>query len=272
MSSGERFPSVLPPNPRGPHEEGLAFQPARPALLASQLLSVGINVAAIQEARTAEGSLRTGPFLRFCSGAVKGHFGVELWFHLDHKLWNFGSSDSAAICFEANCCTVLVQDPRRLGVLFRKGSCQIVFFALHAPHRGKSSQEIAQWWADTEDILFRSSNGKLLVAGADCNARVESEYVSSCGSEEQDQPGDLLHSCLHKCGLWAPATFADVQSGPTWTFVQRRNGATTRPDFVFLPLAWRASLIQAWTSPEIVAANMVIDHQSGHGCGCSRYC
>ena len=49
-------------------------------------------------------------------------------------------------------------------------------------------------------------------------------------------------------------------SGPTWTFVQRRNGATTRPDFVFLPLAWRASLIQAWTSPEIVAANMVIDH------------
>ena len=48
--------------------------------------------------------------------------------------------------------------------------------------------------------------------------------------------------------------------GPTWTFVQRRNGATTRPDFVFLPLAWRASLIQAWTNPEVVAANMAMDH------------
>ena len=114
---------TLATNLRGSHEEGLAFQPARPALLASQLLSAGINVAAIQEARTAEGSLRTGPFLRFCSGAVKGHFGVELWFHLGHKLWHFGSSPSAAVCFEADCFTVLAQDPRRLGVLFRKGSC-----------------------------------------------------------------------------------------------------------------------------------------------------
>ena len=139
----------------------------------------------------------------------------------------------------------------------------MVFFALHAPHRGKDSQEIAKWWADTETILYRASNSKLLLVGADCNASlgsVESVHVSSCGSEEQDQSGDLLHSCLHKCGLWAPATFADVQSGPTWTFVQRRNGATTRPDFVFLPLAWRASLIRAWTNPEVVAANMVMDH------------
>ncbi|CAE7817460.1 unnamed protein product [Symbiodinium sp. CCMP2592] len=56
-------------------EEGLAFQPARPALLAGQLHEAGIHCAAIQETRTAEGVVSTSGFLRFCSGATKGHLG-----------------------------------------------------------------------------------------------------------------------------------------------------------------------------------------------------
>ena len=158
--------------------------------------------------------------------------------------------------FSPDCFVVLFSDPRRLGVLFRRGSFQIVFASLHAPHRGTSEHE-------TETILYRAAAGRVLVVGADCNASigtVETTCVSSCGAEEQDLTGGLLHSCMHKCDLWAPATWADIQEGPGWTFVQRRNGAVARLDFVLLPAAWRQGSIKTWTCPDISAANMVVDH------------
>ena len=117
-------------------EEGIAFSPAKPALLAKQLDSAGIHCAAIQEARTAEGYVNTGSYLRFCSGCRSGHLGVELWFRSGHPLWDNGSGGEASVRFDLAHFVVLFQDPRRLAVLFRKGGCQLVFAALHAPHRG----------------------------------------------------------------------------------------------------------------------------------------
>ena len=244
-------------------EEGIAFSPAKPALLAKQLDSAGIHCAAIQEARTAEGYVNTGFYLRFCSGCRSGHLGVELWFRSGHPLWDNGSGSEASVRFDAAHFVVLFQDPRRLAVLFRKGGCQLVFAALHAPHRGHNAEDIQAWWTETEGLLHRASSGHLLIVGADCNASlgsVETDHVSHHGGEEQDQSGALLHACLLKWGLWAPATFAHVQEGPTWTFAQRRNGALARPDFVFMPVQWRLGWVRAWTDPSIMAANMVLDH------------
>ena len=42
--------------------------------------------------------------------------------------------------------------------------------------------------------------------------------------------------------------------------MQRRNGALARPDFVLLPIEWADGLVSTWTDPDIVAANIVIDH------------
>ncbi|CAE7291651.1 unnamed protein product [Symbiodinium sp. CCMP2592] len=248
---------------RGPAEEGLSFQPARPALLANQLSLAGVTCAAIQEARTEEGHLTTGQYLRYCSGAQKGHLGVELWFQRGAVLIHFPGTDRQHVRFDPNRFVVLFKDPRRLGVLFKQGGFQVVFVALHAPHRGMTPEELSTWWRETEELVFRVSGGRLLIIGADCNASlgsVESAHVSSHAAELQDLSGDLLHSCLKKWGVWAPATWASIQRGPTWTFVQRRNGARARPDFVFLPCEWADGHVTTWTSPDVVAANMVIDH------------
>ena len=242
--------------------EGLSFKPARPALLASQLAAAQIQVAAIQEARTDEGQLNTGGFLRFCSGSVKGHFGVELWFRDGHKLVTFGQSRDC-VAFDVAAFTVLHKDPRRIAVFFKRGSCKIVFVSLHAPHRGTEPSQLAAWWAETETILHRVSRDRTLVIGADCNASigsVESSSVSTCGAEEQDDAGCFLHSVLRKCNLWAPATWDYVQQGPTWTYAQRRNGALNRPEFVLLPQEWQQGNVSSWTDASITAANMVIDH------------
>ena len=38
------------------------------------------------------------------------------------------------------------------------------------------------------------------------------------------------------------------QSGPSWTFAQRRNGALTRPDFALLPMQWGSGKSATWTA------------------------
>ena len=248
---------------RSQPDEGLAMVPARPALLARQLEEHGVGWAAIQEARTPVGFVHTGGFLRFCSGGLKGHLGVELWFRSGYPLASCDDAQKQNFCFEKDAFIVLHRDPRRLLVLFKKGTCQILFAGLHAPHRGHPPGEISEWWNSTEALLHRESRGRLLVVGADCNTSigsVESRHVAGAEPEVQDHAGDCLHSLLHKCELWAPATWPQIQHGAGWTYVQRRNGALSRPDFVLLPLVWQSGVIQAWTAPGITAANMVVDH------------
>ena len=244
-------------------DEGLAFQPAKPALLAGQLERSGVHFAAVQEARTDEGTLHSGSFFRFCSGSSRGHFGVELWFRRNHKLITFHEHSKPAVVFDPANFVVLFKDPRRIGVLFKQGDCQIVFVSLHAPHRGSPHDELQDWWQQTELILFQASRGKLLVVGADCNAAVgsvTSAHVGQEAAEEQDFPGDMLHTLCHKCELWLPATFSYVQHGPSWTFAQRRNGALTRADYVLFPISWSSGKIQTWTDASVTAGNMVLDH------------
>ncbi|CAE7884795.1 unnamed protein product [Symbiodinium microadriaticum] len=143
-------------------------------------------------------------------------------------------------------------------------------FADMAPARGAmlakqlvDHKVLDTWWSETENLLCRESRGRLLVVGADCNAAlgsVSSAAVSEAEAEEQDHAGGCLHAVLHKCELWAPATWPTHQVGPGWTFMQRRNGALSRPDFILLPESWKTGEVQAWTEAGITAANLVIDH------------
>ena len=145
----------------GQKDEGLAFRPAGPAMLASQLETHGVHCAAIQEARTQEGFLYTGSFLRFCSGGQRGHLGVELWFRRDHRLLRHSTmSDAEPVTFVKPSFVVLFQDPRRLVVLFKQANLQIIFASLHAPHRGHDEAIIRHWWRETELLLHRESRGR----------------------------------------------------------------------------------------------------------------
>ena len=63
----------------GNAEEGIAYKPARPTLLAEGLQKAGVQVAFLQETRTEVGVLRTQGFIRFCSGAERGTLGTEIW-------------------------------------------------------------------------------------------------------------------------------------------------------------------------------------------------
>ena len=166
---------------------------------------------------------------------------------------------SSPTVFEQRSFDVLFKDPRPLAVLLKQGGFQIVFASFHAPQRGTPPGESAEWWADTEKLLFR-------VAKGDCNAclgSVESETVSNVGAEEQDLPGELLHTLMRKCELWAPATWAGfslVRHGPLRKGAMGRLHAQTSLCFQCSGEAAKVQLGQLVTAPDIIFANMVLDH------------
>ena len=243
---------------------GLALVAGRPALLADSLGRAAVHAAALQEARTEAGFLRTGGFLRFSSGSAAGQLGVELWFKDGFRLVNpVGGAEATPVVFAKEAFSVLRADSRRLLMLLHSGSVQLCFASLHAPHRGTERAIVNQWWDDTTVLFDRLLRGRPLFVGGDFNATlgsIGSTAVDDFGAEEEDESGALLHAFILRCGLWVPATWAACHSGSSWTFLQKRNKAHTRIDFTCVPACWAEASCQSWVDPGINVGQAYIDH------------
>ena len=243
--------------------DGIAFVPARPAILAECLQSAGVCVAALQEARTSEGTLCTDPYLRFCSGALKGQFGVELWFKTGCNIVVCDSDSKRTINFERADFLVLHTDPRRIFVLFSKAGTAFLFVSAHAPHKGSESHLIDSWWAETRRLLDTFGRRAPLIFMGDFNAAIGSVCSPAIGSlhqDSQDFAGEYLHDLAILHSLWVASTFDGVHSGPGGTYVQKRNGQESRLDFICLPGSWSKSQVSSWVDPSIHAGQPIIDH------------
>ena len=247
---------------------GLAMQVAKPAILAQTLDKAGVDAVALQESRCEQGVLRTGNFLRFCSGHEGKQFGCELWFREGHS---FLASGKIKLCFRKDAFSVRYADPRRLFVLLKHGRTQCMFVSVHAPHRAVELHQLRDWWVETRRLCRELIRCDMIVFGGDCNAclgNVVSASVQDFGSESQDVPGEQLHMLLQDLGLWVPSTFEGVHSGQTWTYMHKRGGATTRPDFVAIPLSWQGGCITSRVEPEVHAGQACLDHLAVL-CSCS---
>ena len=242
---------------------GLAYAAGRPAMLAACLSKAGVHIAALQEARTEAGFLRTDGYLRFASGGTAGCLGVELWFRDGHALLTeaTGGHHISAFCKEAF--VTGHKDSRRLLMHFHSGPIKLCFASLHAPHRGTEHAKLAGWWEETLSILRHASAKAPIVVGGDFNASVGSLCCTKIGDvspEEQDESGSYLKELLDICHCWLPSTWEHCHTGQSWTYVQKRNGLPTRPDFVGLPDCWGHAQVSSWVDPEIHVGQPYIDH------------
>ena len=243
--------------------QGLAYQPARAALLAEQLHEHGIHVAFLQETRAEEGSSRVGAFLRYASGANRGQYGTEIWFRDQYSRLGQEAQRQCANQFDRTSVVVVYSDPRRMFVRFTGQSLSILFVALHGPHRATEKPVIVTWWRETAHLLDQHSRQSYLVLGGDCNASlgsITSGHVQGLGAEDEDLAGEYLHLIARTYSLCAPATFADFHSGPTHTYIQKHGRYLCRPDFVLVPQDWLQSDVHSWTEPAIQAAHSTPDH------------
>ncbi|CAE7737850.1 unnamed protein product, partial [Symbiodinium sp. CCMP2456] len=248
-------------------EEGLAYQPARAALLADQLAKGGIHVAMLQETRAAEGMSVCGPFLRYASGSVRGQFGTEIWLRAGHPLVTKTAGPDGTVSvetFRKEAIAVLMVDTRRVLLRFSGRDISILFVAFHAPHRATEACLVDSWWAETKRLIRQHRRDSLVVLGGDCNASVGSVVSSHIGrplaAESEDIPGEHLHVLLADSDLWLPATFDSCHTGETHTYTHKNGKHTCRPDFVAIPELWARGRVTSWCDPSIHAAHSTPDH------------
>ena len=140
---------------------------------------------------------------------------------------------------------------------------RILFASLHAPHRGAEAPILSAWWAETKRLLENHASKGVVYLLGDFNAAVGSLTSRSVGdldADVQDVAGDHLHDLLHRLSLWVPSTFQGVHSGPSGTYVQKRNQAESRNDFIAIPDCFDQCSIRSWVEPRIHAGQPVIDH------------
>ena len=244
-------------------DEGLAYKPARAALLAQQLCYHNVQVAMLQETRCQEGFSLVGPFLRFASASIRGQFGTEVWVRQDHPLLTPISGGCAPECLAKPNLIAVASDERRFLLRYTSRSISILFVALHAPHRANEACIIDKWWQETKRLLRHHRRDSFLVIGGDCNASVGSRVTAAVGhlaAEHEDLAGTHWHQVLVEFDLYLPATLDECHSGPSHTYTHKNGKLTCRPDYVAIPTAWQSGNVASWCEPAIHAAHSTPDH------------
>ena len=236
--------------------------PGRAVILAKQLDAAGIQIAFIQEARSAQGSSQAGPYHRFSSGALRGQWGTEIWFRVGSTLFQREVPQTSGV-IKRSAIIDLYADPRRFLARLAVDGQSFLLVCLHGPNRATEAADIESWWDRTLELIHTHLRKDVLIVAGDMNASigsVVSDHFDAVAAETEDPAGAKLHELALRFQLWGPATFFDHHRGASHTYVQKKNGRLCRPDFVLIPLAWRAGLITSWTDPAIHAAHPHQDH------------
>ena len=227
------------------------------AEIVQQMTEKGFHIA-IQESRARyTQTVQTGPYVRLISQASRGQGGVELWLHTDHfqEILQTPLQPSKDIL-------VWSQDSRHIAVHIDCQGFQLDIISAYAPQKGRDAQDIDAWWQDMQNVLQqRTWRAPLLFCG-DLNCRigsVESEGIQSCGADLEDQGGVLFRELCTTQKLVVPATFSELQQGPTHTYIGTR-GQRTRNDYIAVSEACLPGVTKAWVDDAIDLLNGDRDH------------
>ena len=112
--------------------------------LRAQFRSHGLTLLGVQEARSERDCTSSEDvFLRLSSGALRGHYGLELWVNLRQP---FAWRGRKALCFCRRDFCVLHADPRMLFVRVCNPHFGGLLVVDHAPQSGRPRSERQQWW------------------------------------------------------------------------------------------------------------------------------
>ena len=148
----------------------------------------GIHLIGMQESRMDCGPKRVQhPYVCFCSAAVQGNFGCQLWIHTALSPAFTCTGDS--VSFDVGRATILVQEPRILVVLLPAGSLLFACVVAHSPVAETGPAEAAAWWQHFDSAFRRIPRRAIPVLFVDANARfvpTEEAHSASNGIPKGD--------------------------------------------------------------------------------------
>lgn len=141
---------------------------------------------------------------------------------------------------------------------------QLVLVSAHAPHWGKSSADIKQWWEQLDDHIGQYVGQSPMIRGIDANAHYSDSvhgYIGTADLERrQNLPANYMMHCLVKWGMWLPSTYPSVQSGPHGTWYNPHLDSWHRCDYFVLSGGFLDEHIQTWVDGNLDVGGSSFDH------------
>ena len=215
------------------------------------------HIIGLQESRTLPGQHVSEHYLIFASGfesPTAPRFGCEVWLHRSLPLVTL--PDGTTVCAPAFKFAVLHADPRRLILRAEHVCCSFVVVVLHAPCLSKTKgnghrpiDDIDQWWLETSNLLDKCPPATYQWICVDANAPLASQATPCfdlAHAEPTNPQGALFEDFLLRHELAAPATFADIHHGESWSWTHS-SGVRCRRDYVLVPLSQLTCVQQSFT-------------------------
>ena len=227
--------------------------------LRQQAESHGLDLLFLQETRSKRSQMvLSGSHVRVIAEAINGVGGLELWFARSH-------SHKQHRIFDHDKIRVLHANSQMLFVKATYQTVDLLLVNLHAPHSGRPSQEVEEYWAEVTSLLTSfCSRYPHVIFGGDANAHFDAECegcIGEAGLESKENLGGrLFRELLIRFGLFLPSTFADIHRGKHATWFHSAHDTMSRCDYFALPQAWRQAKIGTWVFDTLDIVKDGMDH------------
>ena len=243
-------------------ETGQSGEDYKGALLRCQFQERKLHVVGLQETRaSSSGLLITSNYIRCIGSGSGGHHGCELWLS---TTWPIGEGPDGPIYFDAQSLTVIHDTPRLMVVQTRPSGIPFIFIVAHAPHDGSEEESKDEWWKSLHAWVKKFGGTGHLICLGDFNARL-GRSIPGCVGEilcnQTSDNGDRLIEIMEDECLWSPATFAEVQSGPSWTWTHPKGTTRARLDYILLNQSASLWAIDSWVDTTLQTSLTVRDHE-----------
>ena len=225
--------------------------------LEEQFLADGYDFICLQETKTKGGMFSSKAFHRFASEHDK-HWGVAVWVRRSITL------DGSSRLIDVADCRALVSEPRLIAVKVVVDSFRILCISAHLPQQAHGQHARSTSFSTLRDVLGKASPNTVVILGIDANARLPCGFAQVTGNVEHGEPdafGYRFAEFLSECGLWAPATFAEIHSGETATW-RHAQGSTSRIDFICVGRALPCSHVHSWVACDLDLLTAQEDHRA----------
>ena len=229
--------------------------------LQEQMRFFGLNIMAVQEARSEEAMTQNNNILRISSGCDRSCYGVEIWIDLDLPYIGPGRAKLPRK-FTKEHFQVVHRDPRRLLLRCDTGIWMFWILCGHAPHSGISAEQREEWWSTTSTILEEYVDTRHLVVMIDANAapgEQDDTTVFSSGFATSTST-KAFRSFLTDWQLYLPIT-SEVHHGPTGTWTSFTGSSAHCIDHIALPREWYPRCTHSQILDQFDLATTADDHQ-----------
>ncbi|CAE7580998.1 unnamed protein product [Symbiodinium sp. CCMP2592] len=159
-----------------------------------QLDQIGCNLIMLQEVKQSSSFCMSRRFFRLTTDGLR-HWGVSIWVHRKRGLL---SLDGKPFHVSATDLTVRAENERLLVLEIAVGPHRVILASVHCPHQARK-EEAKRYLDDLATLLQSLPEAKVVVIGADLNARLPPHEPNITGGLQHGEPDEIGQWAVELC-------------------------------------------------------------------------